>query len=66
MEGLRTLKEKLEFKQLKVFNDLDYTLNFVKELDRQDTTISLSIDEIMSSFSEYLNLNNPKVLEYKA
>ena len=66
MEGLRTLKEKLEFKQLKVFNDLDYTLNFVKDLDRQDTTISLSIDEIMSSFSEYLNLNNPKVLEYKA
>ena len=35
MEGIRTLNEKLEFKEMKVFNDLDTSLNFSKEINKQ-------------------------------
>ena len=66
MEGIRTLNEKLEFKEMKVYNDLDTSLNFSKEINKQDVNISLGIEDICSYFSEYIHIKNPNVLEYKA
>ena len=66
MEGIRTLNEKLEFKEMKVYNDLDTSLNFSKEINKQDVNISLGIEDICSYFSEYIRIKNPNVLEYKA
>lgn len=66
MEGIRTLNEKLEFKEIKVYNDLDTSLNFSKEINKQEVNISLGVEDICSYFSEYIQIKNPKVLEYKA
>lgn len=66
MEGIRTLNEKLEFKEIKVYNDLDITLNFSKEANKQEIGVSLSVDDICSYFAEYININKPNVLDYKA
>jgi len=66
MEGIRSLNEKLEFKEMKVFNDLDTNLNFSKEINKQDINVSISVEDMCSYFSEYININHPKVLEYKA
>lgn len=65
-EGLRTLNEKLEFKEMKVYNDLDENLNFEKEINNQNVEISLSIDEILANFSEYMDAELINLLEYKA
>lgn len=66
MEGIRTLNEKLEFKEMKVYNDLDTSLNFSKEIGKLEVNISLGVEDICSYFSEYINVKNPNVLEYKA
>lgn len=66
MEGIRTLNEKLEFKEMKVYNDLDTSLNFSKEINKQDINITLRVEDICSYFSEYINIKDPNVLEYKA
>lgn len=66
MEGIRTLNEKLEFKEMNVYNDLDTTLNFTKEINKQEINVSLSVEDICSYFSDYININHPNVLEYKA
>jgi len=66
MEGIKTLNEKLEFKEMKIYNDLDTSLNFSKEINKQDVNISLGVQDICSYFSEYINIKDPNVLEYKA
>ena len=65
-EGIRTLNEKLEFKEMNIYNDLDENLNFEKEINKQKVEISLSVDEILASFSEYMSAENVNILEYKA
>ena len=65
-EGIRTLSEKLEFKEMKVYNDLDENLNMEKEINKQNVEISLSVDEIIANFSEYMSAENVNILEYKA
>ncbi len=66
MEGIRSLNEKLEFKEMKVYNDLDTSLNFSKDINKQEVNISLGVEDICSYFSEYIHIQNPNVLEYKA
>jgi hypothetical protein len=65
-EGIRTLNEKLEFKEMKVYNDLDENLNMEKEIKNQNVEISLSVDEIIGNFAEYMSAENVNILEYKA
>jgi len=66
MEGIRILNEKQSFKEMKVFNDLETSLSFSKEINKQELNINLSVEDICSYFSEYINVKNPNVLEYKA
>jgi len=65
-DGIRTLNEKLEFKEMNIYNDLDENLNFEKEINKQKVEISLSVDEILASFAEYMSAENVNILEYKA
>jgi hypothetical protein len=65
-EGIRTLNEKLEFKEMNVYNDLDESLTFIKEINNQNVEVSLSLDEILANFGEYMSAENVNILEYKA
>jgi hypothetical protein len=68
MEGIRRLNEKLEFKEIKVFNDLDTSLTIEKKTPggTGNYTISLSLEEIIYHFTLYLKICEPNILEYKS
>lgn len=59
MDGIRRLNEKLDFKEIKIHNDLDTSMQIAGNM-------TLSLEEILHYFSKYLNVVEPNVLEYKA
>ena len=65
MEGIRKLNEKLSFKEIKVFNDLDCTLT-IERKENNNKPIVLSQEEIVHYLSKYLTISEPNNLEFKA
>ena len=65
MEGIRKLNEKLSFKEIKVFNDLDFSLT-IERKENNNKPIVLSQEEIVHYLSKYLTIRDPNVLEFKA
>lgn len=65
MSGIRALNEKLEFKEIRVYNDLDTSL----KIDRKgpnNSDVVLSQEELVFYLSQYLTISDPNILEYKA
>jgi hypothetical protein len=63
MGGIRKINEKLSFKEIKVYNDLDTSLT-VEKVGMQN--ITLSHEEIIYYLSKYLTIADPNILEFKA
>ncbi len=63
MDGLRKLNEKLSFKEIRVFNDLDSSLTIDYNTGQN---ITLSHEELTSYLSQYMNIAEPNILEFKA
>ena len=63
MDGLRKLNEKLSFKEIRVFNDLDSSLTIDYNTGQN---ITLSHEELTSYLSHYMNIADPNILEFKA
>lgn len=64
MDGIRKLNEKLSFKEIKVFNDLDTSMRF--ESSNSSQSIILSHEEIIFYLSNYIKIADPNILEFKA
>jgi len=66
MEGLRKLGEQTEFKRLNIHNDLNTSLTINYENNKQEIPITISFDEILQYFSEFITFNEPNILEYRS
>lgn len=66
MDGLRKLTETTEFKRLNIHNDLDTSLTINHEMNKQEIPITISFEEILQYFSEFISFNDPNILEYRA
>lgn len=64
MEGLRKLNERLNFKEIKVFNDLETSIKIESSNIPQE--ITLSHEEIIFYLSHYIRMAEPNILEFKA
>jgi hypothetical protein len=69
MNGMRKLNDKLSFKEIKVYNDLDTSLTIEGKRANNGTMVSsvaLSLEEILYYFSQYLTICDPNILEFKS
>ena len=66
MDGLRKLDETTEFKRLNIHNDLDTSLTINHEINKQDISITISFEEILQYFSQFITFNEPNILEYRS
>jgi hypothetical protein len=62
MDGIRRLNEKLTFKELRIYNDLDTSL----KIESGNQNIVLSHEEIIAFLAEYLRIVGPNILEFKS
>lgn len=65
MDGIRLLNEKLDFKEIRVFNDLDTNLT-IPDSEDEDKQITLNLEQIIALLSNYLTICDPNILEFKA
>jgi hypothetical protein len=68
MDGIRRLNEKLSFKEIKVYNDLDPSLIIDRKgsNNQQLTPMILSQEEVVHYLGKYLVINDPNILEFKS
>jgi hypothetical protein len=66
MDGLRKLGESTEYKRLNIHNDLDTSLTIHHEINKQEVPITISFEEILQYFSEFILFNEPNILEYRS
>jgi hypothetical protein len=68
MEGMRKLNDKLTFKEIKVYNNIDTSLTIDRRgtNNQQLTPLVLSHEEIVYYLSKYLTIEEPNILEFKA
>lgn len=66
MDGLRKLGETTEYKRLNIHNDLDTSLTISYEINKQEIPITISFEEILQYFSEFITFNDPNILEYRS
>jgi len=65
MEGIRKLNERLNFKEIKVYNDLNTNL-IVERKEPTMEPVVLSQEELLFYLSQYLTVDEPNILEFKA
>jgi hypothetical protein len=67
MEGFRDLNSNLSFKEIKVYNDIDTSLEIRGNNQiGQTSIITLGLEEIIYYMSKYITIADPNILEYKA
>lgn len=66
MEGIRKINERLQFKEIKVFNDVDPSLQIDRKGGSHHQQVILSQEEIVHYLSKYVTIREPNILEYKA
>jgi hypothetical protein len=64
MDGIRILNEKISFKEIKVYNNIDTSLPIKREGTLHP--LILSHEEIVHYLSHYLTICEPNILEYKS
>ena len=66
LKGIETLNEPLSFKEIKVYNDIDTDLLLGEDVFEGGKEVMLSIEEMVSYFSNYMTIQEPNILEYKS
>lgn len=65
-DGLRKLREATRFKNINIHQDLDTSLSFEFEINKQEIPITISFEEILQYFSKFINFNEPNILEFRS
>jgi hypothetical protein len=68
MEGIRSLNEPSAFREIKVYNDLDTTLDIdLNDFPHQTgSVLHLSIEDVKKLFRGFMYIGEPNALEYRA